>query len=1167
MSDTSASNHDLPTSELVGGKLAGILLAVLFLTALGVDVFLLDDLMGAQTPERYFADPCRVGIEGPAGGYALALVAVLGIALLGLHLFSKRSFMLSLVLMGLGILLQIYVIARHRALENFLAQDYPWYHNFPALGAVTGSCEGALLRDQVYARYQAVLDVAQPDGGVQETFTIMLQFNVMIGAVIAALIWSVGGVTWAIRTVGRIVRGEAHDPRLGAISSAWLGVPERTILFQTSVLTLIAAMAGPTLMLFVDSPDGAVVSVRDVIWLPALLFLLDLARWALLTASDAAVETPREPEAPAAVDLFLHDTVTRLRRALGKEIKTFVELPADETRTPVPHDSIEAMEAGTGLMISETLGVRHFALIAKTVNEQVLDRGHTVLIICPEEHLDQTESLFYELLGSGPRNGSRPRIWRLGQDGERPEGLIDVLLVSQFSLEVLASNIENYENELRLLGGVVALNLHETDFGVLDIALDRIKGAIPPPSKLVGVFQSEPRKDMETRIGNFTITRGNSIEHASTNRFERSIPQWLLIVNTDGTATFDDTAKLPVGFRAAIETYDPDHNVHPFVHGASATYADLNWKRVTRNRLHNDSAELISHLRAITQTTLLPARVPHSVSIVDDPGNLADAVGITSSTPVALEAIKIVARGNYPVAPFLTARLQAELKSKATSKDKRDALDEFRTKYGSIAPEQRQGPRELATKVRMTFRAEAKATAAAAGLNQINGLLKLSQNKVAAFLDRPDRALRQLRVNTSRGGMQRLFRSAFRLKPGQSVVAVRPADATDQAGGEGRLRIKNFVLSGPPAEDEEAVPALSVLDFADHHLPFADHGLSYAQNTRIWLGQKILRVQQINMDTRTVYCQVLNDHPLKPTLFVRDYALQFTDTERRSFAVERYTEELSSKQPYEIITGFIDCAARTRRAYEFGTVAQPFGEKNLRPERIETSALSHAQMRSGTLLRILAGTDANGGAQTRKRRGPGQAFRKTQTTGQFTPEIAFTLAMTLQDVLAVQFPNHAHRLAVICPEASGVDMTTAGTLDSFTYDRLRHLTSLNDSGLPVDRVDATAVPTELADRFEQFSRDFSALARMENKVETAPHAAGLSLLLIEDSDHDLGVAQSFYIHRDRIFGIWRDFLIHCENSKSKPQETGYDFGSGSVSTLLDFAGARAVVEALCDTKR
>jgi 1,2-phenylacetyl-CoA epoxidase PaaB subunit len=107
----------------------------------------------------------------------------------------------------------------------------------------------------------------------------------------------------------------------------------------------------------------------------------------------------------------------------------------------------------------------------------------------------------------------------------------------------------------------------------------------------------------------------------------------------------------------------------------------------------------------------------------------------------------------------------------------------------------------------------------------------------------------------------------------------------------------------------------------------------------------------------------------------------------------------------------------------------------------------------------------------------------------------------------------------------------------------------------------------VAQAYEKFSAAFSELGRIGQGGNKGPsQAAVISILLIEDSDHDLGVAQAFFDRRDRIFSLWADFLRSCSAKSTSPEDTGYDFGSGQVSKVFDFDGALKVVEALRDSK-
>lgn len=1169
-------------AQLMGGSFAIAMLLVVVAFVLAVDHLFLASWMPEGT---LFADGCNPSIEGDAGGFALVLLGVLLFSLLGLHLFFRESPVMTALGAMVFLVIQVWMISRYPSLVGFLEGPGILLHNWPAR-----TCPDTLLREVFYARYNAVSGLAATPsgtsigGGVQQSFTNMLQFNLFVAMVMAAVIWVVGLVSWLVRAVLKALKRPVPRGSLGLLGSAWLGIPERIILFQTSVLTASAVLFGPAMMLNRDDPGAIAATIENVIWAPALLFLLDVARWALTTASDALPKQKIVIETRETVHPFLQQVVDRLMRDFRQE----VVLRADfEPETG--HDrskSFESVLPGESLIIEETLEARHFDLFADTIARQILDRGRTALVTCPDTAMDFVEDQLRSRLCDDKRASSRPRLYRVNQRGRRPDGVCDIVMASEYTIETLAAYIDNYRSELNLLGGMVMLNIHQMDFGLLDVALDRIKTEIPRPGELVGVFQSEPRNELANRVVNFNVTSGSTTQTVSTTDYERGLPQWLLVLDGSEHTNLGDNANsddLPVCYRALIKIIPDFPRLKPFVYGHSDLYTQENWKIIQNRLLRREKDDLLKRLSSVEHEFLLPVQRSHAMAIVDDTQNLADALASTTSTPAAAETLKVVALGSYPAARFLAAELRKTLQGTRTAADRYKALDSYFSAFGSLSSKPRQGPRELATKVRMTFLAEARASAmaSASGTAQAQALKKLSQERVASFLDnRGARALRQLRINVSRGGLQRLFHVAFRLLPADSVVSVRPVDASDRGDGAGKLRVKNFVLSGTPAQSNDVLPSLELQSDSDLRLslrlPLADYGLSYADKSMVALGGRTFNILHVDVNNRIIKCDFERLRPQHPYLFVRDYALQYSAPNKQCYAVESYRQEPSTEQPFELITGYVDCAALTYHALKYGTPRKPFGSNDQFPERVSTTASSYAQMRSATMLRLVpvgAETESGSGPTGRRHRGGRRAAsmagsRRGGRQDAISPQVAFTLAMTLQDILAMQFPTHAHRISVLCPQASNA-LASLGTepLEQFVAHRLRHLTDLGEDGIPVARIQAAPTSAAVSRDFEAFSTAFSDQGRAAQGENSKAGQAILTLLMVEDSDHDLGVAQSFYDQYPRIFQLWCGLLAHCAANKDTPVETGYDFGSGHLSDLFDFDGAVQIVEALRETRR
>ncbi|QLQ20056.1 MAG: VWA domain-containing protein [Exiguobacterium profundum] len=78
-------------------------------------------------------------------------------------------------------------------------------------------------------------------------------------------------------------------------------------------------------------------------------------------------------------------------------------------------------------------------------------------------------------------------------------------------------------------------------------------------------------------------------------------------------------------------------------------------------------------------------------------------------------------------------------------------------------------------------------------------------------------------------------------------------------------------------------------------------------------------------------------------------------------------------------------------------------------------------------------------------------------------------------------------------------------------------------------------------------------------VQTGPAQTGPALILVEDSDHDLGVARAFSEDfSTRVLPFWAEFVTWCARRMQAPQGHPYGFGADEVPSLYDFRGGRSV---------
>jgi len=400
--------------------------------------------------------------------------------------------------------------------------------------------------------------------------------------------------------------------------------------------------------------------------------------------------------------------------------------------------------------------------------------------------------------------------------------------------------------------------------------------------------------------------------------------------------------------------------------------------------------------------------------------------------------------------------------------------------------------------------------------------------------------LAQLGVTVGRAGLIRLFEVVLGSRMNDSQIEHRrdPADLTRQfnlagkAASASALEMLRVNIGGPVAR----------------FMPAADWGLSYAEGTRLVVGGSIRKVTAVAREAREIRLEIDEQKPLRPYTFVRDYASETVEG-GPLLAAEGYVPKLEADEPFERATGYVPFARRTRSVLEWGGLATPFAGA-ASPQRTDREIESAHRLRRVALLRLLA-----------RRTGTGRSGAAGQAA--LSPETAFTLATTLSDILATLFPAHAHRLAMLrIPVSANDTMVSARAAEeragSFALLRMPRLVTLA-AGLPEAQPGRDAI-RRLHDRGADFARRFMAAARPPTaEAQEAP--ARPNLLLVEDSDHDLGVARAFSQSFDHIRQIWEEYLDHCAARPQAPEHP-YAFGSPEIPDVYDFASAASIVKGM-----
>lgn len=176
--------------------------------------------------------------------------------------------------------------------------------------------------------------------------------------------------------------------------------------------------------------------------------------------------------------------------------------------------------------------------------------------------------------------------------------------------------------------------------------------------------------------------------------------------------------------------------------------------------------------------------------------------------------------------------------------------------------------------------------------------------------------------------------------------------------------------------------------------------------------------------------------------------------------------------------------------------------------------------------------------------------------------IAFTLQVTLSDVLISLFPTLHHRTAVISPQANdafvrlGADAnSTLGPHIAARYPRLG--STWKDGRSNPDEYNAARLAERLGHLFIEASDSAERVAALhDNREET------IDMLIIEDWPADLGVCGAVDLNHAHVLHVLLRYLDWLA-ANSQRKNLFYRFGTETLIEEFDFAGARDLVATVC----
>ena len=1137
--------------DMIGGWRTVLLFVALAVVVIGVDLSL------AQILD--FPPACLPGFPTHAGGFALMLAGLLVVTLWGLQVVAPRSLAFSyFFLIAVSVSLQI-MVAKSETIP-LLIEAFAWprwlYQTMPtcAPDPLSGFTDPLALREFLLYRYAATGTDLIPD------FTAGLAANLALLAAAAVVVW-VGAVFVLVwQAIARLFRRPAPR-RVSAKFAGWrrMNRTERAVVVLAAGITVLVAMAGPAmLVLLSDNPQDFSLQVKDLLWIGPLLFLADLARLAWPEPSLDTFATQVETPVTVTVPLVLPALVQSMRKTFPQRavMDLMIARQPGARTDPDAAGPLPLPAPGTAEFHESSLLRWHLDRLVRVANRAVLDAGRTALVVCPIEAQrginDELETRFR--IDPGP---GIVRIWSDGQPLEAGDDL-ELIIVTPESLSRLLDNAVAYQGFLERLGGIFVIDFHRLDLGLLHVALTRLKQHVRAPDSIVAMFQAERRGGLSDWIKNLPLPRTKSILRMDRPAPSVAIDQHVVLALPGRSDSPDGDAGLwPTRAQLMVHALRTAPQAEPYHFDEHARHVPSQWENILR-RLRNETDQSIANRAAQLQhPVLLPINHAHPFAVIDDAGNLVDCLGAEITAPTSLEALRIVMRGTYPAAIFLHDQIeQARRKAGTSATGLRNALDELRGKYGSLTPEPVGGPVEVAMMLKQEI------------LKRRNDGSRVGQRQMESIWPKPDSVLRQLHVANTRAGIERLFQIALQipgtdgfleseLRPDRTLTYALAADVISRgmAFETLKVRVRDTVQQGRSAD-----PA-----WRGEVRVLADHGLSYMKGSRFVLDGRICEVDEVDIHRREVHVRYREEAALREHTFVRDYAFLTAAQSKHGFAAERLSAKTNCAVPMEMASGYMQVARQTRGFYTHLSDAAPHDENGKLGDVTNGEARSALHLRSVAVLQIY-NRDAVPVAPRRGRL-PGVARARSQA-GAVSAQVAFTLATTLQDILQTCFPLHAHRLAVLCPQAQGDAALFADDPHlRFAVDRQPLLQALNELTGTVaargPRQMRGVLDADLTSSLEGLAETFLNLARRQTGGEEPGFPVALTLFVVEDSDHDLGIVRSIIAQNHAtVLDRWEGYLSHCCQTQGTGQDFAYAFGDKRVPACFDFPGALQIVKGM-----
>ncbi|MEZ0211915.1 MAG: hypothetical protein ACAH27_03065 [Xanthobacteraceae bacterium] len=789
----------------------------------------------------------------------------------------------------------------------------------------------------------------------------------------------------------------------------------------------------------------------------------------------------------------------------------------------------------------EPLGAVHFAFLVEAMS-LAQDAGRGVLVVVPEASARRIVGELKAAFSVHCRDITQAFWVDIGEEGgvaKSPSTLETVLVVTDETLgeRLLADEAHDFAKVVERIGLIVLFDAHLFALAQLRLDLALLLQRMPAAEVRVIAHAARRRGMADALADMFTATRRGIEEMALSAGGTGAVSA--LAFNADVAvrdallgafyplfqANRDAVEPLPlvarVGLRGSYRLREADLRLVD--QGAESSFG--RWYKAVTGLLGADpgSEPVLEALRRLfaRRSPRLGPDDPAPVVLMQDGANLVDALSHLPAAGSGTPRLAMIACERYALRDFMRDALAGQ---PFHVRDEPELMP--------IAPRPHDGLRELA---RLVLSAMSVAERPA-GDGPRRGIAR--SDAVALFEGlRESRLLAVHGLSPTRLGLARLLQGQF----GDSFqVRVDPPGAAGtpppRLGRRGLIDDDAIYVCDNAGESGRSVSGLLPLRRADiggsERLGWVardDHGLAYVAGT-VLNARAVVRIHQVTGTAVKVDLAAGYDTgPAPRTLFCRRYRL---DLDAPTAILAPPEAGPVSRRGIEVAYARLFAPLhRVTYAVINETALAQAGEDLARPP----SPLPAPHQVRRTLT--------TGLAQLIRFECPRSHERDTDAAH---GRLAFTLQVTLSDLLFSLFPGLAHRTAVISPQAAPVFRLLGASASDPV---LRHLAGRYPRFEGLEPADTAAMS--------------EALGRLLLAAGSgpAPERDAIELYVVEDWPSDLGVCGALDIHRDHVRKLWLRYLDWLAQRADRADQF-HSFGAERPPEHFAFAEAAALLRAV-----